>query len=222
MSILYVAGIDIGNRLDNTFRLKEEIIKSDFILVESFKEGSKLLKYFEVKKEMFELNEHTKENELPEIIKKIKDANSVVLVSDCGTALLEDPGRALIESCYSSKIKVKTIPGASSITSAIMLTPFSMREFYYAGLLPRSSKEREDKLFKLKKFNIPIIILDTPYRLTNVLQAAVKIFGKDRNAILALDISTDDEETCVDMLSNIEKNYRDVKKREFVLIIDSR
>ncbi len=58
MAILHVAGIDIGNRLDNTFRLKEILSVADLVLVESFKEGSKLLKTFEIKKEMFEINEH--------------------------------------------------------------------------------------------------------------------------------------------------------------------
>lgn len=221
MPTLYIAATDIGNREDNTFRLKEYITKADFVIVESFKEGSKLLRYFNIKKEMIELNEHTKQNELEPLVHKIMECEIVVLISDCGAPLLEDPGYSLIEYCYNYEINVSVLPGVSSVTAAIMLTPFPMKEFYYAGLLPRNNKERENKLLKLKKLNVPIIILDTPYRISSVLSSSVKVFGSERNAIICLDITSQNEEILYSSLSNIEHRYKDVKKREFVLIVDS-
>lgn len=222
MPTLFIAATDIGNRGDNTFRLEENILKSDLIIVESFKEGSKLLKHFNTRKPMLELNEHTKQNEIEALVQKIMECETSILISDCGTPLLEDPGVLLLQYCYDYGINVRVLPGASSVTAAIMLTPFPMKEFYYAGLLPRNNKERENKLLKLKRFNVPIIILDTPYRIASVLLSAEKIFGKERSAVICLDLTTNTEEVFYDSLSKIEKRYKDVKKREFVLIIDSR
>ena len=60
-----------------------------------------------------------------------------------------------------------------------MCLPFNFREFYYAGLLPRDDRERERKLIELKKLNVPVIVLDTPYRLSKVLNAVKKIYSKN-------------------------------------------
>ena len=167
MLTLYIVARDIGNYKDNTKRLKEIIIKSEIILVESFREATTLFKALNIQKEkdkLIEFSEHTKKSkDIDNIITKIINLEVVSLISDCGTPVLEDPGKLLLEYCYSHNIKVKPVAGVSSITAAIMCLPFNFKEFYYAGLLPRYDKDREKKLLYLKKLNIPVIILDTPY-----------------------------------------------------------
>ncbi|WP_300365143.1 SAM-dependent methyltransferase [Brachyspira sp.] len=223
MLTIYVAARDIGNYKDNTERLKEVLIESDIILVESFREATTLFKALGIKKEkesLIEFSEHTKKSrDIDEIITKIVNCKIVTLISDCGTPVLEDPGKLLLEYCYSHNIKVKPIAGVSSITAAIMCLPFNFKEFYYAGLLPRDDRERERKLLYLKKLNVPIIILDTPYRLGKVLNAVKKIYSKDKEIALCLDLTTENEEIVLDSISSICSKYQDNKKREFVLIV---
>lgn len=222
MTTLYVASRDIGNYYDNTYRLKDTLERSDLILVESFKEASKLLKFLSVKKDtgvFMELSEHTKD--IISIAKRIKEAETCILISDCGTPIVEDPGRILISYCHENNIRVSPIPGVSSVTAAIMCLPFNFKEFYYGGLLPRDDKEREKKLFFLKKLKVPTIILDTPYRISKVLNAVNKIYSSSRIVGICLDITTDSEEIAVDTIDNICKKYQYVKKREFVLVIDT-
>ena len=79
----------------------------------------------------------------------------------------------MLEYCYAHNIKVRPVAGVSSVTAAIMCLPFNFKEFYYAGLLPRDDREREKKLSYLKRLNVPVIILDTPYRLGKVLNAMI-------------------------------------------------
>lgn len=219
MPTLYIAATDIGNRGDNTLRVREKIKSVNTVFVESFKEGSKFLKYIGVKKEMIEVSEHMKEQEVIQIIEKILREKEVVMISDCGTPMMEDPGRMLIEMCYEYNIKVVPFPGASCLTSAIMVSPFNMKEFYYAGLLPRNDGQRLKKLRDIKKYKTSIIILDTPYRIKNVLAACAQIFG-ERRALLLLDITTENEEICLNRLDVLSKKYENTKKREFVLIIE--
>ena len=156
--MLYIAARDIGNYKDNTERLKEILIKSDIILAESFREATTLFKILNInidREKLIEFSEHTnKSKEIYEIVEKILNCKIATLISDCGTPILEDPGKILLEYCYSNNIKVKPIPGVSSITAAIMCLPFNFKEFYYAGLLSRDDKERERKLIYLKKLNI--------------------------------------------------------------------
>lgn len=223
MVTLYIAARDIGNYKDNTERLKEILIESDIVLVESFREATILFKALNIEKDkecLIEFSEHTKKSrDIYEIAAKIINCKTVTLISDCGTPVLEDPGKLLLEYCYSHNIKVRPIAGVSSITAAIMCLPFNFKEFYYAGLLPRDNKEREIKLLYLKKLNVPIIILDTPYRLNKVLNAVKKIYSKDKQIALCLDITTDYEEIVIDNIANICSKYQNYKKREFVLVI---
>lgn len=224
--MLYIAARDIGNYKDNTERLKEILIKSDIILTESFREATTLFKILNInieREKLIEFSEHTnKSKEIHEIVEKILNCKIATLISDCGTPILEDPGKILLEYCYSNNIKVKPIPGVSSITAAIMCLPFNFKEFYYAGLLSRDDKERERKLIYLKKLNIPIIILDTPYRMNKVLNAIKKVYSKNKIIGLCLDLTTDKEEIIIDEIVNICERFNkseDKNKREFVIVI---
>lgn len=224
--MLYIAARDIGNYKDNTERLKEILIKSDIILAESFREATTLFKILNInidREKLIEFSEHTnKSKEIYEIVEKILNCKIATLISDCGTPILEDPGKILLEYCYSNNIKVKPIPGVSSITAAIMCLPFNFKEFYYAGLLSRDDKERERKLIYLKKLNIPIIILDTPYRMNKVLNAIKKVYSKNKIIGLCLDLTTDKEEIIIDEIVNICERFNkseDKNKREFVIVI---
>ena len=224
--MLYIAARDIGNYKDNTERLKEILIKSDIILAESFREATTLFKILNInieREKLIEFSEHTnKSKEIYEIVEKILNCKIATLISDCGTPILEDPGKILLEYCYSNNIKVKPIPGVSSITAAIMCLPFNFKEFYYAGLLSRDDKERERKLIYLKELNIPIIILDTPYRMNKVLNAIKKVYSKNKIIGLCLDLTTDKEEIIIDEIVNICERFNkseDKNKREFVIVI---
>lgn len=224
--MLYIAARDIGNYKDNTERLKEILIKSDIILAESFREATTLFKILNInieREKLIEFSEHTnKSKEIYEIVEKILNCKIATLISDCGTPILEDPGKILLEYCYSNNIKVKPIPGVSSITAAIMCLPFNFKEFYYAGLLSRDDKERERKLIYLKKLNIPIIILDTPYRMNKVLNIIKKVYSKNKIIGLCLDLTTDKEEIIIDEIGNICERFNkseDKNKREFVIVI---
>lgn len=226
--MLYIAARDIGNYKDNTERLKEILIKSELILVESFREATTLFKILniDIKKEiLIEFSEHTNSKDIYEIIDKILNCKIATLISDCGTPVLEDPGKILLEYCYLNNIKISPIPGVSSITAAIMCLPFNFKEFYYAGLLSRDDKERERKLIYLKKLNIPIIILDTPYRMNKVLNGIKKVYSKNKIVGLCLDLTTDREEIIIDEIGNICDKFnfktenKKEKKREFIIVI---
>ncbi len=221
MGILYIAAIDIGNRGDNSPRLIETIKSVDTVFVESYKEGSTFLKHIGVKKNMIEISEHSKDKDLDEVLEILLKGDAV-LISDCGTPLVEDPGRSFVRKCYDYNIKVVPLPGVSSITASLMVCPFNIKEFYYAGLLPRNDKERIGKLKSLKNIKSTIIILDTPYRLEKVLAACAKIFG-NREAVLAMNLTQENENILVDSVHLLHKKFAGsgTKKSEFVLVIDN-
>lgn len=217
--ILYIVSTPIGNYKDITLRALDVLRCADFVISEEYKQGSTLLKKLGIgEKEIFSLNEHNEKDLTPEIIQLLTAGKQAALISDCGTPAFADPGTLLIEKCLKSGIPVRSVPGPSSLMAAISLSPLAMDEFYFAGFLPRKRQARQSKLRNLEKLRIPVILMDTPYRLEKSLQEIIDHFGKRKLVTLAVNLTKPDEGLfhgpVVDVLSQIKN-----RKAEFILIL---
>jgi 16S rRNA (cytidine1402-2'-O)-methyltransferase len=220
---LYLVSTPIGNYEDLSFRALRILKDVDIIICEEFKEAARLLSYFEIKKELFELNEHNENEASEELLKKISDGVRVALISDCGTPVFSDPGLMLVQKCIEKKIQVIPVPGANSILPALISSGFNIDKFYYFGWLSPKKEVRRKQLYDLKKVKEVIVILDTPYRLKTLLKDVSFIMGKKTTVVLAYQLTMEDEEFfrgSVEYILKIveEKNL----KGEFVLIVNNR
>ncbi len=221
--VLYLVSTPIGNYEDITLRALKVLKEADFIICEEFKEARRLLSHYQLEKELVSLNEHNEEDAAGEIILKISDGKSAALISDAGTPLFSDPGHLLVEMCISQNIDVVPVPGANSLLPALIGSGFNFEKFYYYGWLSPKKDERRKELLRLKGIKEIIVILDTPYRLKNLLQDIVKIVGKNINVVLAFDLTMKTEKffrgTSEEVLKEAEKKNL---KGEFVLMLDNR
>jgi 16S rRNA (cytidine1402-2'-O)-methyltransferase len=110
------------------------------------------------------------------------------------------------------------VPGASALMALISVSPLSMDRFYFEGFLPRKTEQRVPELRALVKMNVPIILMDTPYRLEKLLLETKQAFGKNRLITLAMDLTLESEKilhgTVTEVLDQIKN-----RKSEFMLII---
>ncbi|MEK6793192.1 MAG: SAM-dependent methyltransferase [Spirochaetota bacterium] len=220
---LSICAVDIGNRSDNTARVIETLRAADIVFVESFREGSTLLKHFDMKKEMLEVSEHTTAAEIASYAERIAvEKLAAALISDCGTPLIEDPGRTLVAAARELGIPVLPVPGVSSITAALMTAPFPVKKFFYAGLLPRERKERDIELRKLASLPYPVVILDAPYRFNDVLAAVARAFGNSRDTLIGYDLTMESETVFTGTLGEALAAYggTKMKDREFVIVVN--
>lgn len=219
---LYIVSTPIGNYEDITFRALNTLKEVDFIICEEFKEASRLLSHFQIKKELSSLNEHNEEESSQEIFNRIKNGNSAALISDCGTPLFSDPGTALVQMCINAKIDVVPVPGANSLLPALVGSGFKLNKFYYAGWLSPKSDLRKKELLRLKSIKELIVLMETPYRLKAILTDIAKIFGTKTKIVVAFDLTLPTEKffrgSCADILKIVtDKNL----KGEFVILIDN-
>lgn len=220
---LYLIPTPIGNYEDITLRAINTLKKVDLIICEEYKEAKKLLSKFDIRKELISLNEHNEKEVAPELLKKIKDGNDAGLISDCGAPLFSDPGHYLVNLCINSKIDVIPLPGANSLIPAITGSGLEIEKFYYYGWLSQKKEIRRQELFRLKKLNEIIVILDTPYRLEKLLFDIKQIFSNKQEVVLAYNLSMNDEKFFRNDVEKVLKEIQDKKlKGEFVLIIDNR
>jgi 16S rRNA (cytidine1402-2'-O)-methyltransferase len=215
---LYIVAVPIGNYQDITLRALEILKTVDGVICEELREGSTLLKKLGVENQLLSLNEHNEDSQSLEIITRLQMGQSYALVSDCGTPVFADPGSFLIDQVVSSGITVVPIPGPSSLMAALSVASFKLDKFIYGGFLPREEDRRRQELQKLKMTGFPVVLLDTPYRLTPLLTDVSRVFGKGVSVILACDLTLPSEHIFRGQVGSI-LNQVSGKKSEFVLII---
>ena len=216
---LYIVSTPIGNYRDITLRALDVLKAVDAVVCEEYRQGSTLLKKLELpKKELMLLNEHNEQEMAAEIAQILLNGKDLALISDCGTPAFADPGTHLIQLATEYQIPVIPVPGASSLMTILAVSPLPMEEFYFAGFLPRKSELRKPRLYKLSKMRIPVILMDTPYRLGKLLVEVRQAFGKNRTITLALDLTLSSEKIYHGAVNDIIPQVGN-RKSEFMLIV---
>ena len=221
----YIVATPIGNYNDITIRAIEILKNVDFIVCEEEREYRKLFSYLKIDiKKYIICNEHSghREKEATElVIDLLRKGEIGALISDCGTPLFEDPGFALINAIRENGFLIVSIPGANSLITALSLSPFPIKDFYFAGFIPKKDNEREKFILDNLKRKEMIIFMETPYRLINLLDLLKKTL-KNRKIYLPLDLTTKKEKL---FYGNINEVYEKIKKSnttkaEFLIIIE--
>lgn len=218
--ILFIVATPIGNVQDITLRAIETLRSVDAVICEERKDGSRLLKQLQIMdKPLIELNEHNESDMIQQILIELMIGKNMALISDCGTPVFSDPGKQLLKLMAEMRIKVVPIPGASSLMAALSLCPFDMETFTFLGFLPPKTEHRSAVLKKYKSSDSPIILMDTPYRLTKLLDEVSKTFGRQQQIFLALDLTLPSEATYIGTVQDIAARIQ-ARKAEFILILD--
>jgi 16S rRNA (cytidine1402-2'-O)-methyltransferase len=205
---------------DITLRAIETLKEVDVIICEEFKPARRLLKRLDLMgKELLSINEHNESQDAESIVTRIlQKGESMALISDCGTPVFSDPGHELIRVAVDYQVSVVPIPGVSSLMTALSLLDFKLKNFVFGGFLSRDKAVRRKEMTRLKNLNLPVVLMDTPYRLKAVLEDAGSVFGKGRKATLGCDMTQKKEKIFRGTLQEILSQVQD-RKAEFILII---
>ena len=204
---------------DVTLRALDVLAEVDGVIGESYRQASTLMKKLGLpEKTLFLLDEHDEDQQTEQIMQQLLEGNRLALISDCGTPAFEDPGSRLIARCLEHGITVKPIPGASSLMAAISLSPIPLKQFLFLGFLPQKRPERLKKFVYVRKQTVPVILMDTPYRLSKLLAEVKDHLGGDRLVTLAVDLTLPTETVLHGRVREITSRMQD-RKGEFILIV---
>lgn len=216
---LYIVATPIGDLQDITLRALDVLRQADAVICEQYREGSTLLKRLSIPvKELVELNEHNEKERSQEILIRLVQGQKLALISDCGTPVFSDPGHTLIREISSAGFPVIPIPGPSSLMAALSILDFKMERFVFGGFLPRVPAQRETELRRLRTLRMPIILMDTPYRLGALLEDISRAYGSGTPITLACDITLPSETILRGGVGQVRKQIG-ARKAEFILIV---
>ena len=165
---LYLVSTPIGNLGDITFRAVEILKKSDYILCEDTRVSKNLFNKYDINSKLISNHKFNETKNLKNIINLLKEGSVISLVSDAGTPGISDPGAILIRECLKNNIDVVPIPGPSAITTALSISGFSEKFFFY-GFFPDKKKDFLQDLQILSDLNSSIVFFISSKKINKII-----------------------------------------------------
>ncbi|MDG2089600.1 MAG: 16S rRNA (cytidine(1402)-2'-O)-methyltransferase [Gammaproteobacteria bacterium] len=222
---LYIVATPIGNLSDISERAVQILKEVDLIAVEDTRHSGKLLQHIGVSTPMLALHEHNEDKKVQQLIEKLSLGKSIALISDAGTPLISDPGYQLVKAALSADIKVSPVPGPSALVTALSASGLPSDSFIFEGFLPNKSTSRLKKLESLVDESRTLIFYEAPHRIVACLQDMQEVFGAERKAVIARELTktfeTIKNESLENLITWIEADTNQ-QRGEFVLLIQGK
>ena len=227
-STLYIVPTPIGNLGDITQRALTVLSSVDLVAAEDTRHTGLLLQHFAINARLFSLHDHNEQHKAELLLTKLQEGQSIALVSDAGTPLINDPGYHLVRRCREAGIRVVPLPGACAAIAAQapvvrMSLPMTTIPTALPRFLPAKTKGRCDALRALVQEPRTLIFYESTHRLIDSLQDMVSELGAERYVVLARELTKTWESIYgapVGELLAWVKEDENRRKGEMVLIVE--
>ncbi|WP_058910872.1 16S rRNA (cytidine(1402)-2'-O)-methyltransferase [Entomohabitans teleogrylli] len=186
---LYIVPTPIGNLGDITQRALSVLQAVDLIAAEDTRHTGLLLAHFAINARLFALHDHNEQQKSESVLAKLRAGQSIALVSDAGTPLINDPGYHLVRACREAGIPVVPLPGPCAAIAALSAAGLPSDRFCYEGFLPAKSKGRRDALQALEQEPRTLIFYESTHRLLDSLEDICAVLGEFRYVVLARELT---------------------------------
>jgi len=219
MSKLYIVPTPIGNLEDITLRALRILKEVNTILAEDTRTTGNLLKHFSIENKLQSHHLHNEHKMVEQVVSRIKNGETVALVSDAGTPSISDPGFLLVHECIKNNIEVDCLPGATAFVPALVNSGLPSESFVFSGFLPQK-KGRKTKIESLKEEEQTMIFYESPFRLVKALEEFAQAFGSERKASVSRELTKMFEETKRGTLAELKEYFsKKTIKGEIVIVI---
>ena len=217
---LYLVSTPIGNLKDITLRALEVLKKSSYILCEDTRVSKNLLDKYDIKSKQISNHKFNETKNLSKIVEFLKSGEIVSLISDAGTPSISDPGAILVNECIKKNIKIIPIPGPSAVSTALSISGFSEKFFFY-GFLPDKKQNLFNELKKLSKFDNTIVFFVSPKKINKIIPDLKTNFS-GRKILFCREISKLYEEFIRQNVDDLEPFVKEPKGELTVVISEKK
>ncbi len=196
-STLYVVATPIGNLGDISHRALLILGQVDWIAAEDTRHSQRLLNHFAITTPLIALHEHNELAQVPRLVAQLQAGQTGALISDAGTPLISDPGFPLVRELRRQGLAVCAVPGPSSVMAALSIAGLPCERFSFEGFLPSRSAARQRRLAELATHPQTLVFFESPHRIVAAMQDLVAVFGVERPACLARELTKTFEQSHV-------------------------
>ncbi len=193
---LLLAATPLGRPGDASARLVEALTSADVIAAEDTRRARSLASALGVTPtgrvlSLFDQNEAAR---VPMLLDEIAAGATVLLISDAGMPLINDPGYRLVTACVAAGLTVSCLPGPSAVTTALAVSGLAADRFCFEGFAPRKQVARRTWLTALAGERRTCVFFESPRRLADTLRDAVDTLGPARRAVVCRELTKTHEE----------------------------
>jgi len=219
---LYLVPTPIGNLADITLRAIEILKSVDVILAEDTRTSGFLLKHYEINKPLQSFHNFNEHKIVSGLIERLKNGQTMALVSDAGTPGISDPGFLIARACIQAGLTIECLPGATAFVPALLKSGLPADRFIFEGFLPQK-KGRATLLKQLSDETRTMIFYESPYRVVKTLTQFSEHFGKQRKASVSRELTKKFEETVNGTLEELIAHFSAKEpKGEFVMVVSGK
>ncbi len=218
---LILVGTPIGNLGDLSHRVIEVLAQVDLIAAEDTRRTRQLLTYLGLHQPLTSYHEHNQASKGQELLGKLRDGQTIALVSDAGMPCISDPGGRLVAECVAADLPVLVIPGPSAAVTALAGSGLETERYAFEGFLPSDRKIRKSRLLELQKELRTMVLYEAPHRLKKTLQELIGLGFGDRLVSLGRELTKKHEEFLRGTVQGLADYYETNEPRgEFVIVLE--
>ncbi len=216
---LHVVGTPIGNLSDLTHRAVESLRGADVVYAEDTRRTGRLLKEIGSEAPLRSLHEHNEAARTGEVVKRLREGERCVLVTDAGTPGISDPGRRVVEAVREAGLGVVSVPGPSAVTAALSVAGLPADRFVFLGFPPRSGGDREAWMERLEDHPWTAVVFEAPGRVADLLSAWRERGLGDRVCVLCRELTKLHEEVVRSTVAELAERLAERRVRGEVTLV---
>lgn len=205
----------------------KQLIEFKHLVVENIKTTRRYLKKISRDVDIdsitfYELNKHTKPEEVIRFLNACSQGVDVGLISEAGCPAVADPGSELVKIAHRKGIRVIPMVGPNSILLALMGSGFNGQSFKFNGYLSRDKSKRKHEIRSLEsevKKGTTQLFMETPFRNMPFLEDLLATLHPDTQLCIAADITLETEFIQTKSVKDWKKNTPDLHKRPCIFAI---
>jgi len=188
---LVLAGTPLGRADDASSRLREALAGADVVAAEDTRRLRRLAADLDVvvSGSLVSYYEAVEQARIPGLLDRMREGQTVVLVTDAGMPSVSDPGYRLVAATAAAGLPITCVPGPSAVITALALSGLPSDRFCFEGFLPRKAGERSRALAKLAAERRTMVFFESVHRIDQTLTAMRDAFGADRPAALCRELT---------------------------------
>ena len=186
---LYLVATPIGNLDDMTYRAKSVLESVDLIAAEDTRHSKRLLTSYGVTTRMSAYHDHNEEDKSLKLVEKLLQGDSIALISDAGTPLINDPGFRLVALAHENEITVVPVPGACAAIAALSASGLTVNRFTFEGFPSAKHGTRIHQFEALKNEERTLVFYVSSHRVIDTLRDMQQVFGDDRTVTYARELT---------------------------------
>jgi 16S rRNA (cytidine1402-2'-O)-methyltransferase len=221
---LYVVATPIGNLGDVTLRALEVLRAAPLVAAEDTRLTRRLFARHDISTRLISYHARSAPARHEELLAGLRAGADLALVTDAGTPSVSDPGESLVEAWAAEGGVVVPIPGPSAVLAAVSASGLAGPRWAFEGFLPRSGRERRERLARLAADQCGTVLFEAPGRVAATLADLAEACGGERPGAVCRELTKLHESIVRGSLADLARAAQKgtiPARGEFALVIGS-